>query len=232
MKKLIIASTIAFALVQANPASADTPANESRNLQSEQKHENARNELIGFGSGAVAGALIGGPIGGQQAAEFSALAEQYAQLEQSNMVQLASFDTKVATEWMRDLPALESNVQFKTASFLVEEPFKSQLKSLAGLLKQYPDLMVKISGFADARGDSQYNRILSEQRAESVKDFLVTQRVMPKQIITQGQGELVQNTAQQSGSDASPSQEYESLFFDRKVTLKLINEQNAIAAAN
>ena len=267
MKKLIIASTIAFALVQANPASADTPANESRNLQSEQKHENARNELIGFGSGAVAGALIGGPIGGvvgglfgifmandvnsdnkienqeqqlsqlnyqvsQQAAEFSALAEQYAQLEQSNMVQLASFDTKVATEWMRDLPALESNVQFKTASFLVEEPFKSQLKSLAGLLKQYPDLMVKISGFADARGDSQYNRILSEQRAESVKDFLVTQRVMPKQIITQGQGELVQNTAQQSGSDASHSQEYESLFFDRKVTLKLINEQNAIAAAN
>jgi sortase system peptidoglycan-associated protein len=272
MKKIVIISTIALALIQNPPANAasDTSIDTADNKAFVK--EESRNELIGFGSGALAGTLVGGPIGGvvgalfgmfvandvnsdnkieeqnaelnalnyqvsRQAQEFNALSDQYAQLEQSQMVQLASFDTKLATEWMRDLPPLESNVQFKTASFLVEEPFKAQLKSLAGLLNQYPNLMVKINGFADARGDSQYNRILSEQRADSVKDFLLTQRVKPSQMITQGQGELSPDLNSTTKSDESTqnavaAKQYESLFFDRRVTLKLLSEQDAMTAAN
>ncbi|MFC4701636.1 sortase-associated OmpA-like protein PdsO [Glaciecola siphonariae] len=161
---------------------------------------------------------------------FTDLQQQYARLEQSQMVQLASIDTKVATEWMRDLPTLESNVQFKTASFAIEDAFKGQLRSLAGLLNQYPNLSVQINGYADARGDSQYNRILSQQRAESVKDFLVQQKVKPQQILTQGQGEL--NTSSTTDAAAVAVNSVESLFFDRRASLKLVSDAPSMTAAN
>ncbi|WP_371195681.1 sortase-associated OmpA-like protein PdsO [Glaciecola sp. SC05] len=274
MKKIIIASTLAFALSHAYQAQASTASNQTikgpAQLQTKElKESKTQNEMLGLGSGAVAGAMLGGPLGGvvggilgffmandinqdnaltfqetslaymsgelsKQEQEFASLQQQYAQLEQSQMIHLASIDTKVATEWMSDLPTLESNVQFKTASFLVEDAFKAQLKSLAGLLNQYPNLSVHLSGFADARGDSQYNRILSEQRAQSVKDFLIQQRVSPQQIIAQGQGEIAYTAADELASDETKPAfvRAEALFFDRRVTLKLLNDQAAMTAAN
>lgn len=265
MKKRIFATIIAIALSNVQQAQAAHPVNDELNTQSplhtaESNTKTTRNELVGFGSGAIAGTFVGGPLGGivggivgifmandinqdneiaqqedtliglhrqlsAQTQAFQSLQQQYAQLEQSQMIQLASIDTKVTSEWLRDLPSLESNVQFKTASFLVDDAFKGQLKSLAGLLNQYPNLRVQLNGYADARGDSNYNRILSEQRAQSVKDFLVQQRVNPTQIIAQGQGEIELVNAQLSN-------QVESLFFDRRVTLKLITNQSAMTAAN
>lgn len=274
MKKIILASSLAFVLSTVNTVEAATQ--EANNIDhashvsnSKELKASTRNEIIGFGSGATAGVLLGGPVGGiiggifgifmandinqdaeltqqsfdldnmqktlsMQSKEYRQLQEQYAYLEQSQMIQLASMDTKVATEWMQDLPRLESNIQFKTASFLVEESFKSQLQSLAGLLKQYPKLSVHVNGYADARGDSQYNRILSEQRAQSVKDFLIQQRVEPKQIIAQGQGELTLAHAnpESQTEDQITNTHIEDLFFDRRATLTLLTGQKEMTAAN
>jgi sortase system peptidoglycan-associated protein len=172
----------------------------------------------------------------EQSDSFLALQQQYAALEQSQMLQLASFDTKASTEWMYDLPALESNVQFRTASFSIEDTFKGQLNSLAGLLNQYPNLKVELSGFADMRGDSQYNQALSQQRADSVKEYLLKQNVKASQVITTAQGEQTATSASDTLMNINNSEAgripNEALFFDRRVTLQIIQDKASLSAAN
>jgi peptidoglycan-associated lipoprotein len=57
------------------------------------------------------------------------------------------------------------------------------LQSDAQWLKAHPDVMVTIEGDADARGEIVYNVVLSDKRAETVKDALVSMGVPANQIV-------------------------------------------------
>jgi outer membrane protein OmpA-like peptidoglycan-associated protein len=52
-----------------------------------------------------------------------------------------------------------------------------------------PGLILKIEGHTDSQGSDEYNMTLSQQRAESVKQYLVQAGVKPEIITTQGLGE-------------------------------------------
>jgi outer membrane protein OmpA-like peptidoglycan-associated protein len=54
--------------------------------------------------------------------------------------------------------------------------------------KKYPDADIKVIGHTDDRASDEYNSILSEKRAQVVKDWLVKNGVEAKRIITKGMG--------------------------------------------
>ncbi|MGZ8096588.1 MAG: OmpA family protein, partial [Methylosarcina sp.] len=60
---------------------------------------------------------------------------------------------------------------------------------LAQYLKEHPDTMVKIEGHTDSRGSADYNAQLSQMRADSVREFLVSNGIAPNRITSQGMGE-------------------------------------------
>lgn len=70
---------------------------------------------------------------------------------------------------------------------------KQALITVADAFKKYladhPDARLALIGHADARGPSEYNRALSERRAEAAKAFLVQQGVPAANVDTQGLGE-------------------------------------------
>nr|WP_168711065.1 sortase-associated OmpA-like protein PdsO [Ningiella ruwaisensis] len=156
-----------------------------------------------------------------------ALQNDFEELEKTQMLQMANFDDKAATEWLRALPTLESSIQFKTASFLVEDAFTQQLDSLAALLRKYPELHVSLTGFADVRGDSAYNKTLSQKRAQAVKEYLLSQNVKNSQFSMFAQGEI-QRDELVGQSAVNP----EALFFDRRVTLQVGPNQKSLQAAS
>ena len=59
------------------------------------------------------------------------------------------------------------------------------------VLKLNPNLTVEIQGHTDSRGSDAYNQRLSEQRAASVKRYLVNQGINPARLVTRGFGEAV-----------------------------------------
>ena len=65
---------------------------------------------------------------------------------------------------------------------------KKQLEVVAGVLKADPAKKLRITGHTDARGDDSYNVRLSQSRAESVKQQLVSLGVSQAQIETTGLG--------------------------------------------
>lgn len=66
---------------------------------------------------------------------------------------------------------------------------RDTLQRAVALLKEHMDANVEIQGHTDSRGSDTYNQALSERRAMSVKDYLVSQGISASRITTQGFGE-------------------------------------------
>jgi outer membrane protein OmpA-like peptidoglycan-associated protein len=96
---------------------------------------------------------------------------------------------------------------FKTQSY-------SDLNKLESMLRQNPQVSVEISGHTDNHGPSQYNRDLSQKRAEAVKDFLTKKGIDSGRIKAVGYGEskpLATNDDEDEGRELNRRVEFRVL---------------------
>ena len=79
----------------------------------------------------------------------------------------------------------------KTTKSLVPSQ-QATLASVADAFKKYlenkPDAQLTLIGHADQRGESEYNKALSERRAEVAKNFMIDQGVPADHLATEGRG--------------------------------------------
>jgi outer membrane protein OmpA-like peptidoglycan-associated protein len=80
------------------------------------------------------------------------------------------------------------NIFFPTASYkLLAKSFKS-LKEVAQILKENPTYKINVDGYTDITGNANKNQVLSENRASSVKQYLVGNGVDESRITSEGHG--------------------------------------------
>jgi outer membrane protein OmpA-like peptidoglycan-associated protein len=92
-------------------------------------------------------------------------------------------------ETARGLIVNLSDVLFDTAKATLKPGAREKLARVSGILGTHPDLKIEIEGHTDSVGSDSYNDGLSERRAESVRAYLVEQRIAPQSITTKGFGE-------------------------------------------
>ena len=63
------------------------------------------------------------------------------------------------------------------------------LDRVAASLRDWPEIRVEIGGHSDSKGGDEYNRSLSQRRAESVRDYLVSKGVKASRLEAKGYGE-------------------------------------------
>ncbi|MEO8724909.1 MAG: OmpA family protein, partial [Acidobacteriaceae bacterium] len=113
----------------------------------------------------------------QQAAEQAA-AQANQEKEQLRHKLLQQFNAILATtDTSRGLVANLSDVLFATNSYQLKHDAQLALARFAGIVQAYPGLHLGIEGYTDSTGSEAYNQRLSEQRANSVRDFLTAQGV-------------------------------------------------------
>ena len=96
---------------------------------------------------------------------------------------------EIAKEVIEKVQFAAKNVYFATASFkLLPKSFKS-LNEVAKIMKDDSSLMLDIDGHTDSQGKDEYNQTLSENRAASVKEYLVKQGVDESRLKSTGYGE-------------------------------------------
>ena len=81
------------------------------------------------------------------------------------------------------------NLTFKTGSAEIIKTSYPFLDGIAEYMKVNPSFMLSIVGHTDSTGDEVYNQKLSEDRAESVKSYLVKKGVGEIVINASGKGE-------------------------------------------
>ncbi|WP_230661710.1 OmpA family protein [Psychrobacter sp. I-STPA10] len=79
------------------------------------------------------------------------------------------------------------NFQFDKA--FIPDVNKPVLDRAAKIIQEVPDMHLMIIGHTDNKGTDAYNKNLSRERAQAVKDYLVEQGVDPSKLTTKGMGE-------------------------------------------
>ena len=81
------------------------------------------------------------------------------------------------------------NVYFATESARLSDYARSKLDETVEILKRYPDLQVDIAGHADSTGPEEFNMMLSERRADSVRRYLEEAGIASSRLTARGYGE-------------------------------------------
>ncbi len=81
------------------------------------------------------------------------------------------------------------NVFFQTGSSLLQDQSKYELSEWATLLKSNSNVRVELGGHTDSQGDDGSNQILSQDRAQTVLNFLRTKGVNTGNMTARGYGE-------------------------------------------
>ena len=80
-------------------------------------------------------------------------------------------------------------VNFESGSAAITPDSYSVLDQVVKSLKAYPEVRVEIAGHTDNVGKDEYNLVLSQKRADSVKQYLVNAGVSADHLVTKGYGE-------------------------------------------
>lgn len=97
-----------------------------------------------------------------------------------------------------------SDVLFDTGKYSLKPGAREKLAKVAGILLAYPGLAIQVGGYTDNVGTDALNQTLSENRADSVRDYLVQQGVAPSSVTAKGFGN---SEPVVSNSDASGRQQ-------------------------
>ena len=145
----------------------------------------------------------------QADAEQSRLAAQQAQLNaQQADTDKAAMRAKLSEQLnsilqtrdsARGLIVSMSDVLFDTGKFSLKPGAREKLAKVAGILLAYPGLSIEVGGYTDNVGGDAMNQTLSENRADSVRDYLVQEGVPMNSVSAKGFG----NTLPVASNDSS-----------------------------
>jgi outer membrane protein OmpA-like peptidoglycan-associated protein len=99
----------------------------------------------------------------------------------------------------RGLIVSMSDVLFDTGQYSLKPGAREKLAKVAGILLAYPGLNMEVGGYTDNVGGDEMNQKLSENRATSVRDYLVQEGVTRNSVSATGFG----NTLPVASNDSS-----------------------------
>jgi outer membrane protein OmpA-like peptidoglycan-associated protein len=126
-------------------------------------------------------------------------------------------------ETARGLIVNMSDVLFDTGKYTLKTGAREKLAKVSGIILAHPGLKLQVEGHTDNVGSDEYNQRLSEQRADSVRDYLVSQGLSGEAISAIGLGKTMPVT---TNSTAAGRQQ------NRRVELVVSGEPIGTSAAN
>lgn len=122
------------------------------------------------GKGALTGAVAGGAIGGGVGHYMDRQEAELRQKLQGSGVQVRRDGNTISL-------IMPGNITFETDQYSIRPEFHDVLDSVALVLAEYKDTNVNIAGHTDSTGSDNYNQMLSERRAQSVREYLGQRKV-------------------------------------------------------
>jgi outer membrane protein OmpA-like peptidoglycan-associated protein len=123
----------------------------------------------------------------QQAEQSAQQASQRAEQARERLRQQLNAVLQT-TETARGLIVNMSDVLFDFNKYSLKPEAREKLAKVSGILLAYPNLKLQVEGYTDNIGSDDYNQKLSEERAGSVREYLVSQSVSDSNVTAKGFG--------------------------------------------
>ncbi len=99
-------------------------------------------------------------------------------------------NTEVALRRLNQMIAIEDGIRklktemiyFDFDSSHIKTDAAKELDKLAQVMKEYPKMVIKIESHTDSRGNRAYNKYLSDKRARSTRDYIISQGIDAERI--------------------------------------------------
>ena len=181
-------------------AESDTAKAQAAKMQAESDTARAQADAVKAQSDSEKAKV---DMANSQAASAAALSAAQADAEKSRLAAQQSETDKVAMrtrlseqlnkilqtrDSARGLIVSMSDVLFDTGKYSLKPGAREKLAKVAGILVSYPGLNVEVGGYTDNVGGDGMNQTLSENRASSVRDYLVNQGVATNSVTAKGFG--------------------------------------------
>jgi len=150
----------------------------------------------------------------QADAERSRLAAQQAEADKAAMrMRLSEQLNRIlqTRDSARGLIVSMSDVLFDTGRYSLKPGAREKLAKVAGILIAYPGLNIEVGGYTDNVGGDSMNQTLSENRAGSVRDYLVQQGVATNTVSAKGFGNTLPVASNENSSGRQQNRRVELL---------------------
>ncbi|MEM6856709.1 MAG: OmpA family protein [Pseudomonadota bacterium] len=180
--------------------------------------------LLGGAIGGDAGRIIGAGIGGSAGAVFGKkFDDQIKELDEQT--QGSGIEIEEVGDQDAILVRLPDGVTFARGSSAINPGFYDTLNTVADSLINYPNSLVDVYGFTDTTGSDALNQTLSEERAQSVADYLAARGVARSRFATRGFGESYDQLRIKTADNVNEA-------LNRRVEIKIIPiSQDDVASA-
>ncbi|WP_228236055.1 OmpA family protein [Allomuricauda sp. M10] len=132
--------------------------------------------------GAIIGAVVGGAAGGYIGNRMDRQAERIEE-------EIPGAEVQRVGEGINVTFNEDAGVYFDTNKSDVKGTSATTLDKMAGIFKEYPKTNILVEGHTDSAGSDEYNWKLSQQRAESVTNYLISKGVSSSRFTTKWYGE-------------------------------------------
>ena len=113
-----------------------------------------------------------------------------------------------------------NTIYFDFDKFNIRPDAAKELDKVVQVMNEYPELLIEAGSHTDARGKDKYNMKLSEKRAKSTVDYIVSKGIDAARITHQGYGET--QLVNECSNDVKCSDEQHQL--NRRTEFKIANE--------
>ncbi|MHB0775008.1 OmpA family protein [Halomonas sp. WWR20] len=200
MKKAIwLALPLSAAIGLTGCASNDPYSGQSQSQNQSQRGKTLTGASVGAALGAVAGALSGDGsssrrdralIGAAAGAAIGGGVGAYMDAQESKLREgLQGTGIDVAREGNDIVLNMPNSVTFGFDSSELQTSARQALNDVNAVLREYPDTRITVAGHTDSTGSDSYNQRLSEQRAQTVAQYLTQGGVASSRINAVGYGE-------------------------------------------
>ncbi|HET8736620.1 MAG TPA: OmpA family protein [Pricia sp.] len=91
---------------------------------------------------------------------------------------------------LKDMIAIEKGIKklktemiyFEFDKSVIRQESAKELDKLVSVMKEYPGMAIKIESHTDSRGSGAYNKYLSDKRAKSTRNYIISQGIAPERI--------------------------------------------------
>jgi outer membrane protein OmpA-like peptidoglycan-associated protein len=111
-------------------------------------------------------------------------------------------------------------IYFDFDKSFIRRDASEELDKLIEVMTEYPNMVIKIESHTDSRGNNEYNKYLSNQRAKSTRDYIISKGISPERLesaIGYGEERLLNGC---DGSVACTEQEH---FSNRRSEFIIVN---------
>lgn len=123
-----------------------------------------------------------------------------------------------------------NNIYYDFDKWNLREESKKTLDSLYNILVENPQIIIELGSHTDSRGSAEYNEELSQKRAQSCVDYLISKGIDKKRISPKGYGESanLEDCSKKPECPTTSSGDCDCHQLNRRTEFKIIGELDGV----